>query len=103
MKTLAYFFTCLLILSNTTDAEDGGLKEIYTSTEYEITNYYLAGGVYKFEGIDNAEFEYSEDARYVSVIAKTSLTNIATGEAKQETCIVSLVLKSTDLHSINCF
>ncbi len=103
MKILAYFFTCLLILSNTTDAEAGGLKEIYTSAEYEISNYYLAGGVYTFEGIDNAEFDYSDDAKYVLINAKTSLKNIATGKNKQETCMVSLVLESTELHSINCF
>ena len=103
MKILAYFFACLLILSNTTDAEAGGLKEIYTSAEYEISNYYLAGGVWKLEGIDNAEFDYSDDAKYVQINAKTSITNVATGKNKQETCLVSLVLESTDLHSINCF
>lgn len=103
MKFLAYFFASLLILINTTDAEAGNLKEIYTSTEYEITNYYLAGGVWEFQGIESAEFEYSKDTNLVLVNATTLIKNIASGKTQNETCLVSLVLKTTELHSINCF
>lgn len=103
MKILAYFLACLLILSNTTDAEAGGVKEIYTNVEEEITNYYQAGGEWALTKIDKMEFMNSESAEYILVSAKTRIRNLNTGKKTKESCLLSFVQDNSELHSINCF
>lgn len=103
MKLLAYFLACLLILSNTTDAEAARTKEIYSSVESEITNYYLAGGICELQKIDSTEFVHSECSEFILVNAKTRIRNLSTGKKMKETCLLSFVQKSTEFHSINCF
>lgn len=103
MKILAYFLACLLILSNTTDAEAGGVKEIYTNAEEEIAHYYQSGGVWELMRIDSMEFVNSESAEYILVSAKTRIKNVNTGKKTKENCLLSFVQETTDFHTINCF
>lgn len=103
MKLLAYFLACLLILSNTTDAEAANKKDIFLSVQYEITNYYLAGGVWELQKIDSAEFVHTESEEYILVNAKTRIKNLATGKKTKETCLLSFVQQNDEFHSINCF
>lgn len=103
MKILAYFLACLLILSNTTDAEASGVKEIYTNVEEEITNYYQAGGEWALTKIDKMEFVNSESAEYILVSAKTRIRNLNTGKKTKENCLLSFVQDNSEFHSINCF
>lgn len=103
MKFLAYFLACLLILSNTTDAEAAGVKDIYYNVEYEITNYYLAGGIWELQEIDSAKFVNSESSEYILVSAKTLVKNLSTGRKTKETCLLSFIRESVNFHSINCF
>lgn len=103
MKLLAYFLACLLILSNTTDAEAASTEEIYSNVETEITNYYLAGGIWELQKIDRAEFVHSESAEYILVNARTRIKNLNTGKKAKETCLLSFVQQNTEFHSINCF
>lgn len=103
MKFLAYFLACLLILSNTTDAEAAAPGEIYSNVESEIAFFYSAGGLWLFQGIDRAEFTYSKNGEYIFVNAKTRIKNLNTGKRKKETCLLSFIQHDTELHSINCF
>jgi hypothetical protein len=103
MKLLAYFLACLLILSNTTDAEAGAVKEIYTNVEEEIANYYLASGEWELTKIERMEFMKSENQKYILVSAKTRIRNINSDKKTKESCLLSFIEDNTALHSINCF
>lgn len=103
MKLLAYFLACLLILSNTTDAEAGAIKEIYTNVEEEIANYYQAGGEWELTKIDRMEFTNSASDEFILVSAKTRIRNLNSGKKTKESCLLSFVQDSTAFHSINCF
>lgn len=103
MKFLAYFLTCLLILSNTTDAEAAGGKELYTSAEEEITHYYLTDGMWELEKINRMEFVHSESREFIFVSARTKIRNLQTGGIKKENCLLSFIYENGEFHSINCF
>lgn len=103
MKLLAYFLACLLILSNTTDAEAGIAKELYSNVEEDITSYYQAGGEWELTKIDRMEFVNSESSEYVLVSAKTRIRNVNSGKKTKENCLLSYVQDSNSFHSINCF
>jgi hypothetical protein len=103
MKLLAYFLVCLLILSNTTDAEAGAVKEIYTNAEEEIANYYQAGGEWELTTIERMEFTNSTSEKFILVSAKTRIRNLNSGKQTKESCLLSFVQDNTSFHSINCF
>lgn len=103
MKLLAYFLACLLVLSNSTDAEAGGVKEIYINVEEEISHYYQADGMWNLEKIDRMEFVHSESAEFIFVSARTKVRNINTGGIKKENCLLSFIRENSEFHSINCF
>lgn len=102
MKLLAYFIACLLILSNTTDAE-AAIKEIYTNVEQEISNYYENGGEWELTKIDRMEFMNSPGQEFILVSAKTRIRNLNSGKKTKESCLLSFVQDDTAFHSINCF
>ena len=102
MKLLAYFIACLLILSNTTDAE-AAVKEIYMNVEQEISNYYENGGEWELTKIDRMEFVNSQDQEFILVSAKTRIRNLNNGKKTKENCLLSFVQDDTAFHSINCF
>lgn len=103
MKLLAYFLACLLILSNTTDAEAGIAKELYSNVEEDITSYYQAGGEWVLTKIDRIEFVHSESSEYILVSAKTRIRNVNSGKKTKENCLLSYVQDNNEFHSINCF
>lgn len=103
MKLLAYFLACLLILSNTTDAEASGAKELYSSVEEDISSYYQAGGEWELTKIDSMEFMHSESAEYILVSAKTRIRNMNSGKKTKENCLLSYAQDNNAFHSINCF
>ncbi|MEA9355054.1 hypothetical protein SHI21_02520 [Bacteriovorax sp. PP10] len=105
MKLLAYFLACLLILSNTTDAEAAATagKELYSSVEEDIASYYQAGGEWELTKIDRMEFVHSESAEYILVSAKTRIRNVNNGKKTKENCLLSYVQDGNEFHSINCF
>lgn len=102
MKILAYFLACLLILSNTTDAE-AVVKEIYTNVELEIANYYEAGGEWKLTNIDRMQFMNSESKEFILVSAKTRIRHVNSGRKTNEYCLLSFAQDDAAFHSINCF
>ncbi len=103
MKILAYFLACLLILSNTTDAEAKMVKEIYTNVESEIANYYEAGGEWQLTNIDRMQFMNSENEEFILVSAQTRIRNLNSGKKTKESCLLSFAQDDTSFHSINCF
>lgn len=103
MKLLAYFLTCLIILINTTDSEAAQPAEIYSNVENEISNYYLAGGFWKLQKIDNAEIVHYKSSEYILANATAHIKNVNTGEKAQETCLLSFIYEDNSFHSINCF
>ncbi len=95
------FAAFLLFLASPIHA--GVMKEIYTTTQEEISLYYQSTGTWDLIQIANLEIISNEMDQFIIVTAVTIIKNKETGIGHKENCIVTLQNDSLSPHSVNCF
>ena len=100
MKNLISFFAIFLISTST---QAGGVKEIYQSTQEEITAHYEAHGQWNLMRIESMEFINSKDNEFITVSAQTILSHTENYKKIMETCLVTFAQEDLSFQSLNCF
>jgi len=102
-KRFKYFLTIFLTIGFAFAVQAGVMKEIYTTTQEEITLYYQASGEWDVLKISDLEIVSTDLDPFIIVTASSIIRNKETGLGKKETCIVTLKRESLSPYSVNCF